>query len=494
MTKNLIYLFVLIMGAESMALEMAMSRLFAPYFGTSLFVWGAIIGVVLTALSFGYWYGGKLADKKPDQKNLFKIGIVGSLIISLVTVVFDGVFSPFNKGVIFFEAPFMVVGLLILSLVLFSLPVFFFGMICPFAVRVISKDVVDSGKDAGNIFAFSTLGSILGVFVPSFVTIPYLGARETIFAMAFLGLLASLMYFRKRILVFGLLAVPIALYLLSSLFYQKAPHEVLAKETPYQLVRVFEEDGEKELIINTRAAVQSVYNPHKELLGKYWDSFSALPYLQDFETRHREVLILGVAGGTIPHQMRRLAGDDFDFDITGVEIDGELIDIARREFDYHETTVIADARAYLYSTQEKYDLIFIDTYGQEAFVPAHLATTEFFSLVKSKLSDQGIVAVNINAPSVGVTYYQKMANSFAKAFPSSYSAKVGDTWNYLFLGSFDELDFDVLWDIKNETIRLMAVDFFDVERIEYDPEEAYFSDNKSDIEQQTVGMYWEAIK
>lgn len=485
------------MGTQGVGLEMVQSRLFAPYFGTSLFVWGAVIGTVLIALSLGYYYGGKLADKKPQTKNIFLLGVIGSIIVSIIGVVFDLVFQNIKLEELIFGSFDTLLILLVISLVFFAIPIVIFSMIVPYAVRVIADNVDETGKYAGNIFAFSTMGSILGVFIPSFITIPYLGVRETLFSASAIGLALSLYYFRKKWSVFLLLLIPIIGFYISQSLYLKAfEGDILVKESQYQLLRVTkQENPEKyELKINAGLGIQSEFYPDQLYTDAYFDSFSVLPYLQKKKDNKRDVLILGMAGGSIPIQMRKLSGEDFEYHFTGVELDPGIEEVAKEIFHSEEEYIVADARQYLITHQEKKDMIVVDAYGHEAFIPAHLASVEFFNELQNNLNDEGVVVININAPSKESSFYQAFTNTFASAFPYSYSVKANDKWNYLIIGSKNEIDFNKVEEIANTKISPLNKRFRHVEKIKKNNEHILLTDNKSNIDYLTAKMFFEGIQ
>lgn len=502
--KNSLPLFVLIMGVCGMAVEMALSRLFAPYFGASLFIWGAIIGTVLVALSLGYYFGGKRAgaisrtDSVRASRDLSvrKIAILGSVLIAAAVMVFDLIFSAYREKIFLAESPVLIIFLLIISLLLFFAPVFFLGMVCPLAVAVIDS----AGKKpetAGKIFSFSTIGSIIGVFIPSFLTIPYFGTRETLYGCAFLGLLAGLVFLKGKKVFWLLLIIPAAGYFLSLFLNRALENDLIVKESPYQFIKVKENEGRKELLTDSGVGLQSVYEPSKEVLGEYWDDFAVFPYLQDLKRRERSVLMLGMAGGTIPRQLRNLTGKDFDYQITGVELDPDLKKIAREEFDSREETVESDARVYLKSHPQKKDLIFVDVYD-ELFIPFHLASREFFNLVLSRLGHEGIVVVNINSPHEETKYFKSLCATFAIDFPFAYVMHVNEAWNYLLIGSGKEVDFDKVFTLPNEKLASLKPYFHNVLDLKKDQDLAaekpeIFTDNRSAIEPLTVRMYFEAM-
>ena len=169
---------VFVAGAASLSLEMAASRLLAPYFGTSLFVWANLIGLILLYLTLGYYGGGLLADRYPRSQVFYIITGIAALLTALI---------PFIAQPILHWALFAFVGndldvfygSLISILVLFSLPMILLGCVSPFAIRLCVEQVGKSGRTAGMLYAVSTAGSILGTFLPVLVLMPYIGTSLT---------------------------------------------------------------------------------------------------------------------------------------------------------------------------------------------------------------------------------------------------------------------------------------------------------------------------
>jgi hypothetical protein len=174
---------VFVAGAASLSLEMAASRLLAPYFGSSLFVWANLIGLILLYLTLGYYGGGLLADRYPRPQLFYTITGSASLLIALI---------PFLAQPILHWALFAFVGndldvfygSLISILILFSLPMMLLGCVSPFAIRLRVEQVGKSGRTAGMLYAISTAGSILGTFLPVLVLMPYIGTSLTFLVTA----------------------------------------------------------------------------------------------------------------------------------------------------------------------------------------------------------------------------------------------------------------------------------------------------------------------
>ena len=167
MKKYFLEVVVFICGAVVMAYEIVGSRMLGPYVGTSLMVWSSIIGIILLSLSLGYYYGGKMADKNPNYKNLTVIIAISALLIILSTLFKDTILS----GLFRLSTNVKFVSILA-SVILFSLPAFCLGMVSPFAARLKMKDVKTSGATVGYLYAISTLGSITGTFLAGFYFIP----------------------------------------------------------------------------------------------------------------------------------------------------------------------------------------------------------------------------------------------------------------------------------------------------------------------------------
>src|SRR5438445_434658 len=172
-------------GLASLGIEFAAARLLAPFFGQSLFIWGTLIGLILIYLTIGYYAGGRLADRRPDARLLFQLAGAAALLTAAIPIVSRPILSLAQTGFAQVSVG-LVLGSLISVIVLFAAPVILLGMVSPFVIRLRIRELETAGNAAGAVYALSTLGSILGTFVPVFWLIPTYGTRPTIFVLAFL--------------------------------------------------------------------------------------------------------------------------------------------------------------------------------------------------------------------------------------------------------------------------------------------------------------------
>ncbi len=197
---------VFIAGAVLLGLEIASSRVLAPFFGSSLYVWGALIGVVLAGLSLGYWLGGMAADREPTPA-LF-VGVLGLAALLVLAI-------PFVDGWVLDQVveldPGPRLNPLLATIVLFGAPAVVLGTVSPIAVKLRARSLDHLGRTAGRLFAISTAGSIAGTFATAFWLIPELGTDQLLAAGAVaLMLAAACVALVERLAVAFVAAVAIA--------------------------------------------------------------------------------------------------------------------------------------------------------------------------------------------------------------------------------------------------------------------------------------------
>ncbi len=399
-------------GIGSMATEICASRLLAPYYGSSTMIWANVIGLILIALSLGYVLGGKIADRWPDPRVLGAIVLAGAVLIAVVPFVARPFLNVTLNGIAAVSTG-AVIGSFAASLVLFVPPVLLLGMVTPFAIRIGIQDLDRAGSTAGRIFALSTAGSLLGTFLPALVTIPLVGTQRTMLGTAALiaaaaALLLGVRWLWVAVVLAGLLAVPPGAV-------KATTGTIYEKESQYQFVQVVQYGSTRYLYLNEGFAVHSMWQPNTVLTGGEWDMFLTVPPLLDRPVK--KIAILGNAGGTTA----RAFGVFYpDAQIDGVEIDPAVTAVARRYFGLGDnprlTVITADARPFLLTTKERYDLIFIDAYRQP-YVPFYLATAEFFKLCRERLNPGGIVALNVSTVPGDDRLPKSIAGTLATQFP-----------------------------------------------------------------------------
>jgi spermidine synthase len=426
-------LLVFVVGIATLGSEIAVARLIAPFFGDSTIVWANTIAVVLVALSIGYWFGGRLADRHPHLQGLCLLVLASSVLLAVVPIVaqplltlsvdaFDNVSVGGFAGSLF--------GVLALV----SVPVLMLGAVSPWAIRLKLERVEDSGETAGRMYAISTVGSLLGTFSASLLLIPLVGTQRTFLVYAIVLAVVSALGLGRRWLlapaaVAALFLVPVGV--VKAAEEGKVVHEA---ETLYQYARVVQyPDGRRQLELNEGQAIHSIWRANTVLTGNYWDGHLTLPFTVR-DDPPRKVAMLGVAGGTVARAYAKYFPDTI---IDAVEIDGELFDIGRRWFGLEDRPQLRvhadDARPFLRKTDERYDFIFLDTYRQP-YIPFYLATKEFFELARDRLAPGGAVIINVGHPEGSERLEQVLTATMGAAFPHVVRDAVTDT-NTLLMGS-----------------------------------------------------------
>ncbi len=409
-----LYALVFLAGVGTLATEICASRLLAPYYGSSTIVWANIIGLTLASLSLGYWLGGRIADRNPSQHVLGRLVLAAALLVAVIPFVSSPILEVASSGLDEVSAG-AVIGSFFGTLLLFAPPIVLLGMVAPFAIRLALVEVASAGQVAGRLYALSTVGSLLGTFMPALVTIPLIGTQRTLLvSAALLAAAASTMLGRRWLVAIAAIA---ALVLVPPGAVKATDGDVLYEvESPYQFVQVVERNGARRLYLNEGVAVHSLWRPDTVLTGGVWDAFLALPVLLDRPVRR--VAVLGNAGGTIA----RAYGEFWPTArIDGVEIDPAVSEAGRKYLGLSDnprlTVHDADARPFLRRTDAKYDLIVVDAYHQP-YVPFYLATREFFRLVYRHLAPGGIVALNVATVPDDRSLEENLAGTLAAEFES----------------------------------------------------------------------------
>ncbi len=272
-SRRLLLPLVFISGMASLGVEFGASRLLAPYFGTSLYVWGVLIGLILVYLSAGYVIGGRLADRHPRDDVLYQITAWAGLWIGIIPLVSYPILLISQQG--FKEVSVgLVLGTLLAVVLLFAAPVVLLGCVSPFAIRLLLRDVETGGNTAGRVYALSTAGSILGTFLPVFWFIPTYGTRPTLegFGLVLVGVSIAGLWPRRRLYASFAAAVILAwIFLPSGIKPPQVGQLLYEKESAYGYIQVVRDGSKTELILNEGEAIHSIYDPSSLLTGGPWD-------------------------------------------------------------------------------------------------------------------------------------------------------------------------------------------------------------------------------
>lgn len=425
MNSRLLYLAVFTSGMSVMSVEMAASRLLAPHFGTSLIVWTSLIGIIMVALTGGYWLGGRLADRYPTPKVFFRVQLLAGFLILLLPFVSDPVLS-FTLGA---QQIGVLLGSFVGVSVLLAVPVGILGVTSPFAIRLTSDDPESAGRAAGSIYALGTAGSILGTFLPGLFMIPTLGTKVTILVFGSLVSAVALAGLGTRV---GAALVLLGAGGLGQVLgpVKAVPGQVYGQESLYNYIQVVQRSypgrpGKRTyLVLNEGKAVHSIHDPEASnapLVGGVWDFMNIVPALA-YQGEPMQAAVVGLAAGTMPHQWIRLFGS-WGIEVDGAEIDPAILQVGRDYFGIAEDeasgklrTFAQDGRVFLgQQPEERYDLILTDAYKQP-YIPFHLATREYFELVHSRLRPGGVMAINVGAISTEAEIFRRLLSTVSDVF------------------------------------------------------------------------------
>jgi spermidine synthase len=414
MKKYLLEIAVFLCGAIVMVYEIVGSRMVAPHFGTSIFVWTSLIGIILASLSIGYWLGGKIADKKPTYANLAWIILFAAILIGFTTFIKEDVL-----GFILYLFDGMIMRTLWGTIILFAPASILMGMVSPYAVRLKLKNINTSGSTVGNLYAISTVGSIFGTFLSGFFLIPYLGTTNILYLISAILVLVSLsLYFNFRkkanILVSVLVLAGAGL---GAYAFHSEDKSMIEVDTRYNHVQIFDMNywisGEPIKVMKVNDEYSSAMFPDNDSLVYEYSWFYRLA--EHFKPDFSRTLILGGAAYSYP-KFYLLKYPHASIDV--VEIDPGLTELAKEHFRLKENPRMRifheDGRTYLNKSAEKYDVILGDAYKSLLAIPFQLTTKEAIQLKYDMLTEDGIVIENLIASIEGP------ASEFMKAEYATY--------------------------------------------------------------------------
>ncbi|WP_303815462.1 fused MFS/spermidine synthase [Acidaminococcus timonensis] len=442
--KYYLYLTEFFAGMAVMAVEIGAQRLISPYFSSSQIVWTIIIGMIMIAMAGGNVYGGKMADKDPNPDKLYGRILIAALWLALIPFLGKYVIVGISAAIIFsVDANYLILAAFATCLLLFVFPLFLLGTVTPSLAKYTMDSLSDNGKIVGTLGAMNTLGSIIGTFLPTFVTIPAVGTNLTFLLFSGILLVLAAVYFLslgkglRRLGLSVLLFVAACLlgYRTDFAFWESREGLLYEGESVYNYLRV--QDSPKRTVLSTNVlfGVQSVLEKTDNLTGMYYDYALAAPFLTQTGTQKaQDVLILGMGSGTYARQLLRyLPGTK----VAGVEIDRKITDLAHEYFQLPAQVPVTeyDGRAYLNEDHRTYDVIMVDAY-QDITIPFQMSSVEFFQSVRQHLKLGGVLVVNLNMHGTeqgGIADW--LADTVAGVFPEVLTVDVpGNTNRELFAG------------------------------------------------------------
>ncbi len=443
--KNLLLAFsVFFCGAIVMIFELAGARVLGPYFGTSIFVWTSIIGIILGSLSFGYFFGGKLADRKPTFSYLALIVFISGALISLSYFMKEP-FLVYMSGAISDVR----ISSILSAVVLFTPASVLLGMVSPYAVKLSMNNLKTSGSVVGRLSSISTAGSIFGTFLAGFYLIPSFGTNAILILISVFLFLISFALSFEKIPVFKILVFCFFVGAFFSVDTSLAGK--IDVDTPYNRVWIYDHEygntGRlvKKMGINNENH-SSMFLDSDELVNEYTKYYHLVKF---FNPDFKKTLMMGGAAYSYP---KDFLSKYSDATIDVVEIDPKMTELAKKYFRLKDDPRLRifheDGRVFLNRNTEKYDAIFGDAFTSKYSVPYQLSTLEAVKKQYDSLNENGVVILNTISAFAGEKslFLQAEYKTFKQVFPQVMLFKVRSG------AKFDDLQNIILVALKSENV------------------------------------------
>ena len=381
--SRLLYLVVSVSGACVLALEILGTRVLGPFYGVSIYLWSALISITLAALSLGYLIGGRYADRSAGWKPLgVMLGAAGVWVLLIPLLRSPVINLASGMG--------LRAAVLVAATILFAPPLTALGMVSPNAIRIKAASLGEVGTTAGDLYAISTIASVVAAVATGFWLVPQLGVNGLLAAIGgTLLLTAGLCFGIGRKLAPAIVA---AILGIGGLVFPlpeagALPGTVEMIESPYATLQVVDHDDARYLLIDGGAHTILSLNSG-ESLHRYTPVIESAQLLFDEPGR---ALLLGLGGGIVARDFH-----EDGWTIESVEIDERVADLALRHFSLPplHSTHIQDARRFLVEDERTWDLIMMDAFGSSS-IPFHLVTREMFELTERRLAEDGVLAINV---------------------------------------------------------------------------------------------------
>ena len=423
--RNILLLVVFLTGAAVLIIEVAATRILSPYFGNTIFTVSSVISVILLALSIGYSVGGKIADKKGSESLFYYLILAGGVSVLALHSLSSFILPYVNAFFSLKEGP------LVASILLFFLPGVLLGMLSPLVVTLQKKRAKTGvGEAAGNVFFWSTLGSITGSLGTGFVLIPQFGINVIMFSVGiFLSLLGiaglamskNFSNARKELIgIFIFFAIANGIFISITEANAKDTY-VYYGDGLYDSIAIYDGTyrGHPTRFLRQSTDASSAIHLNSDDLAFEYTNYYALHKLTSADLKR--ALIIGGGAYSVPN---RLVREDADVIVDVAEIEPDLYQLSKQYFgvtdDPRLQNHVEDGRRFLQNSEGEYDLIFVDAFHTS--IPSHLMTKEFYELSREKLSDNGIFVMNIIGPldDAQPTFTWSAINTVQSAFPNHY--------------------------------------------------------------------------
>ncbi len=469
---RLLLLTSFVTGTILMSLEMVGSRLLAPYFGNSIYVWGNLIGIFMLSLSIGYYVGGKLADKYKSVRFLYIIILSAAIYILLTLFIYKPLLSQLSKlGQMY--------GSVVATVALFALPMVLLSFVPPIIISLVSEGK-KIGSAVGTVNSISTIGNIFGVYFSTFILIPSIGTRLTVhfcFATLLIISIIFLSSVSKKFLMLSFLLF--AMFLTPT--YSLDENVIHDEESLYNHIMVKRENGELRLYLNKE--YHSVLNEENYFSGRYYETFLLMPLI----TKTDNMLILGMGGGTSIDQYKYYYPE---ISIDAVEIDGKVIEAAEAYFNVRNTEKVAiyeaDARPFLSQKKKLYDAVEIDLFQGSPYIPFYVATKEFFEKVNSSMTDAAVGMMNVVAPGKNKDLLYSIEQTMLTVFPSLFRLDFNGA-NYVLIFSKENLkEKELSARLHSDLSEIQTIiGLFNITPVDVDPKVMILTDDLAPVEKLT---------
>jgi spermidine synthase len=439
--RKYLYFTIFTSGMASLAIEMAASRLLSNVYGTSNLVWAGIIGLILIYLAVGNFIGGRWADRSPHKKTFFAILVYAGLTTAIVPVIAQPVlrtaanaFDQLQIGIL--------VGAFVSVMILMVVPIILLGMASPFGIRIIADEegigASQLGKISGKVYAISTIGSFIGTFLPGLIMIPTIGTYQTFVVLGGLLTLISLIGilrsdgWRKALpLGWTFLMILIISFFGIQRTIKNSQYMIYEGESAYNYIQVLEIGDARYLRLNEGQGQHSVYHPDEYYFSGPWSQVLVAPFFNHAPVAPADIqriAIVGLAAGTTARQASVVYPQAI---VDGWEIDPKIIEIGKQYFGMDLPNLNAyaqDGRWGLEHSPYLYDIISVDAY-RPPYIPPHLTTVEFFGIAHERLTDNGVLVINVGRTNTDRRLVDALATTISVHFPSVHVMDLPSAFN-----------------------------------------------------------------